>query len=119
MLYLSSLTAIIIVCTRVYIQAEAEVQAKERKIKLLETDLDAAEDTAADYQAKSKEYEQLAEDAERENQRLKRDINQLEGIYNIRTSGLHNIVSCVCLCCNNVCMCLSNFEGVYSCVDGM
>ncbi len=85
MLYFSSLTAIIIV---VYIQAEAELQAKERKIKLLETDLDAAEDTSADYQAKSKEFEQRAEDAERENQRLKREINQLEGMYNIRYSGL-------------------------------
>ena len=57
------------------------MQAKERKIKLLENDLDAAEDSSAEYQAKWKDVEQRVEDTERENQKLKREINQLEGMY--------------------------------------
>lgn len=50
-----------------------------RKLKLLETDLDTAEDKAADANDKFKEKEAQAEDLERENKQFKRRIDMLEG----------------------------------------
>ena len=48
-------------------------------MKLLEGDLDAAEDKTADLQEKLHTTEQERDDLQRENAKMKRDIDTLEG----------------------------------------
>lgn len=50
-----------------------------RKLKLLENDLDTAEDKYADSNAKVKDYEAQVEELSRENKQLNHRINTLEG----------------------------------------
>lgn len=50
-----------------------------RKLKLLENDLDTAEDKYADSNAKVKDYETQVEELSRENKQLTHRINTLEG----------------------------------------
>ena len=59
---------------------EQEVQGKERRLKLLEQDLDAAEDMATESQKKVKDLETENDDLKRENGKLKREIQELEGM---------------------------------------
>ena len=63
-----------------FFQAEQEVQNLMRKLKLLENDLDQAEDKAADSTSKLRELETLHEESERENKQLNRKIELLEGM---------------------------------------
>ena len=60
-------------------QAEQEVQSLQRKLKLLENDLEMAEEKAADSTDKLKESETQAEELTRENKQLNHRIDVLEG----------------------------------------
>lgn len=62
------------------VQLEQEVDALNRKLKLLETDLDTAEDKAADQTDKVKELETQNEELLRENKQLQRRVDVLEGM---------------------------------------
>lgn len=61
-------------------QAEQEVQNLMRKLKLLENDLDQAEDKAAEATSKLKDLETQYEEAEREKKQMQRRIDVLEGM---------------------------------------
>lgn len=52
-----------------------------RKVKLLENDLDTAEDKANDAVSKSKDLESQLEETTRENKQLTHRIQVLEGMY--------------------------------------
>jgi len=60
-------------------QYELEVNNLKRKLKLLEDDLENAEDQAHSHSTKSSQYESELEEAKRENAQLKRTVDQLEG----------------------------------------
>lgn len=62
------------------VQFEQEVEALARKLKLLESDLDTAEDKAADQTDKLKELEAQNEELLRENKQLQRRVDVLEGM---------------------------------------
>lgn len=55
------------------------MQNLTRKMKLLETDLDSAEDRVADISDKNKELEAEVEELQRENKTLQRRVDTLEG----------------------------------------
>ena len=52
-----------------------------RKLKLLETDLDQAEDQKADSDSKAKDLEAQVEELTRENKQLQNRVNVLEGKF--------------------------------------
>ena len=56
------------------------MDALHRKLKLLESDLDTAEDKAADQTEKVKELETQNEELLRENKQLQRKVEVLEGM---------------------------------------
>ena len=66
--------------TLTHTQLEQEVDALNRKLKLLEADLDTAEDKAADQTDKVKELETQNEELLRENKQLQRKVELLEGM---------------------------------------
>ena len=66
--------------THTHTQAEQEVENLQRKLKLLESDLDTAEDKAADNSEKLKEFEAQNEELTRENKQLHHKIDVLEGM---------------------------------------
>ena len=66
--------------THTHTQLEQEVDALNRKLKLLEADLDTAEDKAADQTDKVKELEAQNEELLRENKQLQRRVDVLEGM---------------------------------------
>ena len=68
-------------------KAEQETQSLSRKLKLLEEDLDAAEDRLQQVQQSLKEHETLNDELTRENKQLHRAVEKLEGGL---TSELHN-----------------------------
>ena len=70
-------------------QLEQEVDALNRKLKLLEADLDTAEDKAADSGDRCKDLEDKNEELERENKQLQHRIQRLEGEI---------VLACVCVC---------------------
>lgn len=64
-------------------QAEQEVQNLLRKLKLMENDLDTAEDKFMDTNAKFKDRETQVEELTRENKQLDHRISVLEGTFDI------------------------------------
>ena len=60
-------------------QAEQELASASNKTKLLENDLDVAEDRATDFALKLKDAESALEEMTRENKGLKTQIEQIEG----------------------------------------
>ena len=63
-----------------------------RKLKLLETDLDQAEDQKADSDGKAKDLEAQVEELTRENKTLQNRVNTLEGKSNTVSQGVIQIV---------------------------
>lgn len=63
------------------IQAETEIQGLLRKVSLLESDLEAAEDRAESNGLLQKTAEASCEELERENKTLKKTIEDLESKY--------------------------------------
>ena len=61
-------------------QLEQEVESLNRKLKLLEADLDMAEDKAADQGEKVKHLEDENEGLTRENKQLQHKVQTLEGM---------------------------------------
>lgn len=61
------------------LQAEQEVQNLLRKLKMVEGDLDQAEDKQAESDAKVKDLETQVEELTRERQQLQHRVNILEG----------------------------------------
>lgn len=68
------------ILSQLYLQAEQEIQNLNRKMKLLENDLDAAEDKGTDANAKCKDNEVQIEELTRENKQLQHRISVLEGM---------------------------------------
>lgn len=68
-------------CVFLLWQAEQEVQNLMRKLKLLENDLDQAEDQKADSDSKAKDLEVQNEELIRENKQLQNRVNVLEGKF--------------------------------------
>ena len=66
--------------SNIHAQFEQEVDALNRKLKLLEADLDTAEDKAADQTDKVKDLETQNEELLRENKQLQRKVDVLEGM---------------------------------------
>lgn len=69
--------------THSLLQAEAENQSLQNKLKLMEGDLEKAEDTTAETQERLKEAEARVEELERTNNSLKRELESVEGTYYI------------------------------------
>ncbi len=62
-----------------HIQAEEEMMGKDRKIKLLEDDLDRAEERYANSDAQLKSLTTEVEELKRDNQKLQRELESLDG----------------------------------------
>ncbi len=61
------------------LKVEQELQVYQRKLKLMEDDLDSAEDRLATSQASLKETENANDELVRENKGLHRKVDELEG----------------------------------------
>ena len=64
-----------------YWKSEQEVSSLQNKVRLLEEDLDQAEDRASDSSSKLKEAETHVDDLDRSNKQLQRQIDSLESKY--------------------------------------
>ena len=60
-------------------QVEQDLASHANKMKLLESDLDLAEERATDSTAKLKDAETRVEELERENKGLRKEIERIEG----------------------------------------
>lgn len=63
------------------LQADLEIQNLQRKLKLMEGDLDSAEDKCADASTKLKDMEAQVEELTRENKQQTHRIQVLEGMF--------------------------------------
>ena len=69
-----------------------------RKLKLVEEDLDQSEDRATEATTKLRELEGQLEEAQRENKKLQKTVDTLEGQYAILLSlFLGRTWTCFCL----------------------
>ena len=87
----------------------------QNKVRLLEEDLDQAEDRASDSSSKLKEAETHVDDLDRSNKQLQRQIDSLESKYVASASRVclsareKKQMERVCVCVN---MCVYKFIGI-------
>ena len=80
----------------VFVQAEQDIASLQNKLKLMENDLEQAEDQAEEFKRLKNEFETQVDDLLRKNATLQKDVDQLEGRLVCRGYCYHLCIFCVC-----------------------